>query len=499
VPGPLHAIIDIGSNSVRLVVYGPPLRAPAIVFNEKVMAGLGRVVAASGQLEESAMTVALTALERFALLARSMNCTSVRAVATAAVRDAANGADFVQRAAAIGVVVEVISGEAEAEAAGWGVLAGIPGADGIVGDLGGGSLELVRIVDGAPADRLSLPLGVFRLSGFTAKHGQLDRIVKAALAKASWPLMAKGAALYLVGGSWRALSRVHMELTDYPLRVLHNYAMPSAAAARLSRAVAHMERKRLRGISGLPSGRLATLKDAASLLAVLTRALEPSALVVSASGLREGLMYRGLSQFEQSKDPLLEGVREAAARQVRFDQHGDLLGAWIAPLFLSETTDDARLRTASCLLGDVAWAANPDFRAERGVDFALHGNWTGIDARGRAMMAQALHISFGGGQIAPIVSSLASADDLGMATRWGLAMRLGQRLSGGTADPLKKSSLSIDGEHVRLGFAPGSEPFYGDAVRRRHRALATALGRQALVSSIDRSMIRPVQLQSASS
>jgi len=473
---PLRAIIDIGSNSVRLVVYGPPLRAPAVIFNEKVSAGLGVHLAETGQLDMAAMLTAVRALERFALLTREMGCTHVHTVATAAVRDAANGKRFLEMAALTGLAIDVISGDEEAEGAGFGVISAIPEADGIVGDLGGGSLELVRVQNGRIGERLSLPLGVLRLPAVRSKRGQLDRVVLKALRKAGWPLAAAGLPLYLVGGSWRALARVHMDLTNYPLRVLHQYTMPPTASARVVRVLAQIHRKRLRAIEGMPQGRIPALGDAAALLAILARALKSSVLVVSAAGLREGLLYRDLPPTRRAEDPLVMSVRQSAVRQVRFDQHGDLLAEWIAPAFADDTPADARLRNVACLLGDIAWAANPDFRSERGVDVALHGNWTGIDARGRAMMAQALHTSFGGTGIGPVVGKLVTTAELERAMRWGLAMRLGQRLSGGVAGPLRRSRLAVDSGVLRLEIDAGAEAIYGEVVERRLRQFASAMG-----------------------
>ncbi len=478
-----QAIIDIGSNSVRLVVYDGPARAPAVLFNEKVMAGLGGALERGGGLDPAAVATALRALARFKAVTDAMGLAAVRTVATAAVRDASDGAGFIAAAAAIGLTVETLSGEAEAQAAGLGVISAIPEANGIVGDLGGGSLELVRIRHGAVQGRISLPLGVLRLSAIRSNaRGSLDRFVKKALAKAEWA-DAPDLPFYLVGGSWRALARLHIHLTDYPLPVLHHYTMPPQAAVRLVRAVARIDRKDLKAIEALSTTRIPALADAAALLATLTRQLKSSALTVSAYGLREGLLYAALDPGTRREDPLITAVRAAGSRQGRFAEHGDLLARWIAPLFPRDDAAAIRLRHAACLLGDVAWAANPEFRAERGLDVALHGNWVGIDARGRAMVAQALFASFGGGLMAPpIVTQLASPEDCAQASAWGLAMRLGQRLSGGVAGPLALSRMSRDDSALTLHLAPENHALYSEAVERRHRQLAALLGRGAVVA-----------------
>jgi exopolyphosphatase / guanosine-5'-triphosphate,3'-diphosphate pyrophosphatase len=482
--GALSAIIDIGSNSVRLVVYDGPRRAPATVFNEKVMAGLGNRLEKGGALDPAAVQVALRGLARFHALTDAMGVTSVRTVATAAVRDSSDGAAFAAAATKLGIAMQILSGEEEARAAGLGVISAIPDADGIVGDLGGGSLELVRVKGGEVRDRISLPLGVLRLPAIRAKGRRaLDVQVRKMLAKAGWKDVRRDLPFYLVGGSWRALARLHMHLTDYPLPVLHDYAMPPQAAVRLVRAVSRIDRKALKAIEALSSTRIPALGDAAALLATLGRQLGSSSLIVSAFGLREGLLYEGLTEEQRAEDPLIAATRAAGARQGRFEEHGDLLSRWIAPLFARGVPGDARLRHAACLLGDVAWAASPEFRAERGVEVALHGNWVGVDARGRAMVAQALSASFGGGLMAsPIVTQLASPEDLAVASTWGLAMRLGQRLSGGVAGPLANSLLAMDDNALTLTLPPESKSLYGEAVERRHRQLAALLGRTAVLN-----------------
>jgi exopolyphosphatase / guanosine-5'-triphosphate,3'-diphosphate pyrophosphatase len=447
------------------------------------MAGLGNRLENGGALDPAAVQMALRGLARFHALTQAMSISIVRTVATAAVRDATDSAAFSASVIEAGIEMEVLSGEEEARAAGLGVISAIPDADGIVGDLGGGSLELVRVQAGQVLDRISLPLGVLRLPPIRAKGPRaLDTAVKKMLVKAGWKGVERDLPFYLVGGSWRALARLHMHLTDYPLPVLHHYSMPPQAAVRLVRAVSRIDRKALKAIEALSSTRIPALGDAAALLATLTRQLGSNALIVSAFGLREGLLYAGLDEAQRGEDPLIAATRAAGARQGRFEEHGDLLSQWIAPLFSRDTPRDARLRHAACLLGDVAWAASPEFRAERGVEVALHGNWVGIDARGRAMIAQALAASFGGGLMAsPIITQLASPEDTARAGEWGLAMRLGQRLSGGVAGPLAISALGLSDDAVTLTLPAVHRALYGEAVERRHRQLAALLGRKAVL------------------
>ena len=484
---PRTGIIDIGSNSIRLVVYQGPERLPAVLFNEKVMAGLGRELAATGAIGEDALATADAALGRFAAVAREMDLTTLRTVATAAVRDASNGRRLLDMATHHGLAVETLSGDQEALAAGYGVISAIPDADGIVGDLGGGSLELIRVWEGTIQDRVSFPLGVLRIAALRAKGpGALERQVAKTLKAAGWAGRGEGLPLYLVGGSWRALARLDMHLTDYPLPVIHQYALSRREIARLGRTISHVPKSALREAPGLSSGRAATLGDAAALLAALMKHLGTQDTIVSAFGLREGLLYGALDQAKRQEDPLIVAARDEGRRAGRFAEHGDLLDRWIAPPFAGENMNAARLRQTACLLADVGWRANPEFRAERGLEIALHGNWVAIDARGRALVAQALFTSLGGGTDSPApLSALAPADALARAVNWGLAIRLGQRMSGGLAGPLQRSQLHDDGRILALRLIDGDTSLYGEAVERRHVTLAARLGRKAKLVPMD--------------
>ena len=483
-PNPRTAIIDIGSNSVRLVVYQGPARIPAILFNEKVMAGLGRGLAATGSIDRSALASARTALARFAAVAREMDVTSLRTIATAAVRDAANGGELIAAAKALGLDVEILTGEQEARGAGEGVLSAIPDADGIVGDLGGGSLELVRVRGGRIEDRISFPLGVLRIAAVRARRGKVfERMVTRMIRDAGWTGRGVDLPLYLVGGSWRALARLDMNLTDYPLPVIHQYPMPAATVVRLGRTIAHLGKPRLKAIGGLSSGRAGTLSDATALLAVLLRELGATSTIVSAFGLREGLLFGMLDETTRDLDPLIVAAREEGRQLGRFPEHGDLLDRWIAPLFAQETPAFARLRHVACLLADVGWRANPEFRAERGVEIALHGNWVAIEASGRAMVAQALFTGLGGGLTSPEpLARLATAEELQAAVTWGLAIRMGQRLSGGPAGPLQRTRITDTGTSLLLHLAAADRDLYGEAVERRHAALAAKLTLKAKIA-----------------
>ena len=479
---PRTGIIDIGSNSVRLVVYQGHPRIPATLFNEKVMAGLGRSLAATGAIDADSMALAVGALRRFAAVAREMEAT-VRTVATAAVRDASNGHRLIEAARDLGLAVEVLSGEQEATASGMGVLSAIPDADGIVGDLGGGSLELVRVVAGTVTDRISFPLGVLRIAGLRQRRGPgFDRHVTRLIRDAGWAGRGRGLPLYMVGGSWRALARLDMSLTQYPLPIIHGYALAPETVGRLGRSIAHLSKQRLRTVPGMSSARAGQLGDATALLALMMRELGSTSAIASSSGLREGLLFAALDQQSRALDPLIVATREEGRLLGRFPEHGDLLAAWIAPLFADTPPHLARILQAACQLADTGWRANPEFRDERGFEIALHGNWVAIEAAERAMLAQALHTSLGGSVTPhPLLSGLANAGQIQLAILWGLAIRLGQRFSGGLAGPLQRAALDVTPRDVVLRLAPADAALYAETVERRHAALALALKRKAVL------------------
>ena len=474
--GKRRAIIDIGSNSIRLVVFGGAPRAPVVLYNEKFSAELGRGVIATGALDPDAAEAALAALARFRALVKLMHVDSLRVGATAAVRDAADGAEFFARVKKLGLPIELLSGEEEARAAGYGVISATRHADGVAVDLGGGSLELVRVRDGKVHDNVSLNLGILRVPDIRARGaGKLKRQLKKRTDDLDWLAEAAGKPLYLVGGSFRALTRVHIELRGHPLPVIGNYEIPVKDAASLKSQLKNMDRSELKQIPAMPAARIPMLEDTAALLEALVEVIEPSALVACASGLREGLLYQSLPRREQMLDPLIAGARFAAEEQQRFDGYGDALIRWLDGIFGDEGDDLVRLRHAVCLLADLGWASNPEFRALSGEEMALHGNWVGVNARDRALMAMALFASFGGyGEPPDPLGRLAGKSDLARANRWGLAIRLAHRFSGGTAAALDRSPAQLVDGKLIIKPGRGLEALDNHSVRQRIARLEAA-------------------------
>ena len=481
--GPV-GIIDIGSNSVRFVAYGGSERVPSVLFNEKLMAALGRGVARDGKLSDPAMGRTLEALARFRQLAREMRLKRLHTVATAAVRDASNGKAFLKQIAELGLKPRVISGDEEAELAGLGVVSAIPDAKGIVADMGGGSLELTGVARGGVGEGITLPLGVFRL-GAQPDAGQIARTIRAGIKNGRLKDAARGHCLYLVGGSFRALALLDMKIMGHPLPIVHHHKILPQRLPELRAALASMDLDQLKAHTQISSGRLPTLPAVVTLLETMIQVLGPRKTYVSAFGLREGILYRDLSPAVKDEDPLLAAAVEVGERLGRFGDHGAAIDAWMSPIFPDETREMRRLRLTTCLLGDIAWNAHPDFRAERAVDMALHGNWVGIDSHGRAVLGRALCSAFGGdGGFSPDVAALLGDAEIERVVSWGRALRLAQRLSGGTEALLRKTSIAILDSKVVLLVPQKYRQLYSEAVERRLVQLARSLKREAEVRLI---------------
>ena len=478
--GPV-GIIDIGSNSVRFVAYGGAERVPSVLFNEKLMAALGRGVARDGKLSDAAMARTLEALARFRQLAKEMKLKRLHTVATAAVRDASNGKAFLKQIAEIGLKPRVISGDEEAELAGLGVVSAIPNANGIVADLGGGSLELIGVARGAVGEGSTLPLGVLRL-GPDPDSGEIARTLRNGIKIGRLKDAARGHCLYLVGGSFRALALLDMRIMGHPLPIIHHHRILPERLPDLRAALATMDFEQLKAHTQISSARIPTMPAVVTMLETMISVLGPRKTYVSAFGLREGLLYRDLDPATKDEDPLLAAALEVGERLGRFGDHGTALDLWMNPLFPDETTEMQRLRLATCLLGDIAWNAHPDFRAERAVDMAIHGNWVGIDSHGRAVLGRALCSAFGGdGGFSPKLAALLKPGEVERVIAWGRALRLAQRLSGGTEALLRKTEIALGSGKVILTIPKKYRALYSEAVDRRMTQLARALDRKSEV------------------
>jgi len=475
------AVIDIGSNSLRLVVYDGVRRSPRTLFNEKVMCGLGRNLEATGRLDPDGVALARVNLQRFVTLTRDIAVRRLDVLATAAVRDASDGRAFVAEVERRHrIKVQILSGEQEGRLSACGVLAGIPDAAGIVGDLGGGSAELVPVAGGQVGAAATLPVGPLRLAELAGDDRKLRDAIDKHLASVPWlATKVDGNTFYAVGGAWRALARIHMEQTRYPLHIIQHSTVPRGEAEDFVDLIARLSKKSLEKISTVSRKRLDVVPIAARVLHRLLRRIAPKQLVFSAFGLREGHLYNLLDGDEQRADPLLAGCAEVAAANQRFGADGEELFAWTSPLFANEDEERRRLRRAAALLSDIAWHEHPDYRAEQALRSVLYLPVAGVDHRGRAYLAATVYARYGGGDAGgDILGRLLDDDALTAARRTGLALRLGYTLSGGVPGALARNKLAIDNGALILTLSRDGARRFGESVQRRLDALGRSLGRR---------------------
>jgi exopolyphosphatase / guanosine-5'-triphosphate,3'-diphosphate pyrophosphatase len=477
------AVIDVGSNSLRLVVFERLGATLLPLLNEKVMCALGRGIAATGRLNRDGIELALANLQRFVALARALGVDHLAIIATAAVREASDGPAFARMAEhACGAPVHIIDGGEEARLSAAGVLAGIRGADGVVGDLGGGSVELVRVDAAAAAPiglGISLPLGPLRLADFADNKRTLGEVVERTLADAPMLRKLTGQTLYLVGGAWRAIARLHMEQTNYPLHIIHEYALPRYAAEDFLDIIASQSRRSLERVATISRRRLEVVPLAAFILRRLVAAGRPDNIVFSAFGLREGYAF-GLLPKDQAGDPLLDACIGIAQTQSRWHgEDGDRLHRWTAPAFLDSDARRRRLHRAVCWLSDFAWTEHPDYRAGHAFTRSLTMPLPQLDHAERVFIAAALHARYGGAADDPVKAPLLALLDPAAASEaraLGLALRLAYTLSGGALELLDQVRLRRVGASLALDLPPDGNLFAGEAVQRRLDALGRALG-----------------------
>lgn len=469
-----RAIIDIGSNTVRLVIYGGPARAPTVLYNEKVTARLGKGVAETGMLTEKAMDSVITALGRFAKLLELRGVSDVQTVATAATRDAANGALFLEAIHRCGLSPRLLSGEEEALTSAAGIMGAFPGSKGVVADLGGGSLELVHI-DGPHAARgASLPFGTLWLPQLRADGpDKFARRIKKALIASEWHCL-EGEALYLVGGSHRSLARLAISQLNWPIDDPHGFELALEA-------IQHVCRSALRGgvgsaVPGVPISRLAALPNTAALLSVLLREVKPSSVVFSSWGLREGLLYQRLSETERGRDPLLVGVGAFVASMGCPPENAAGIAEWTSCAQRDSSQARERVRLAATMLLTAAQSIEPNLRLAHALDWALHKRWIGLDDTGRAMIAACSVGNSGNAGWPEDLDRLASQEDLHAAHTWGLAIRLCRRFSGLSRKALELSKLAVTDGKLSLTVDGSLASLRSEGTTKDLRNLAESLG-----------------------
>ncbi len=496
-------VIDVGSNSVRMVVFDGAARSPAYFFNEKVMCGLGRDFAETGRLHVEGRDRALRAMKRFAALARGMGADPIVTVATAAMREAEDGPEFrdlVERET--GLPMWVIDGQEEARLSAQGVLLGWPGAEGLVCDIGGSSMELAQISGGRVGKRVTSALGPLRLQGIGGGKKQVKAEIKSVLEDLVKEVGTRHKRLFLVGGSWRAIAKIDMVRRGYPLHVLHEYRMTPKAIYETLAHIEARDQQTLRAETGIGETRMALVPLASLVLRQLVRALKPREIAISSYGIREGLLYEQMPQRLRDRDPLIESCRFQEQKDARLPGFGRALYHFIAPLFKGERESQMRIIRAACLLHDVSWRAHPDYRHEACFDNATRANLGGLTHSERVFLGLSLlhryKNSRQGTRFEDIITIL-DENQIAQAEILGRAMRFGAMFSAETPNTLGKLRWFPKKRHLELHLSDTAQDLFGEVAQSRFGSLVSALAATSEVKRVrpETILVEPARHQGA--
>ncbi|OCX67080.1 exopolyphosphatase [Thioclava sp. SK-1] len=477
-------VVDIGSNSVRMVVFDGAARSPAYFFNEKVMAGLGQGLAETGRLNPKGRERATVALKRFAALADAMDIGPLTCVATAAMRDAEDGPEFRRMIEAqTGLKLHVIDGPEEARLSAQGVLLGWPEAEGLICDIGGNSMELAEVRGGRVWCRVSSQLGPFRLQLLGDRKAQIAHIQEVMQTLAA-EVGTEHRRIYLVGGSWRAIARIDMEFNDYPLHVLHEYAMSPEGLNKTIDRIEKSDMSELRSKTGIGAARMDLVPTAALVLRELVATFGPEEIDVSSYGIREGLLYEQMPERLRRRDPLIEACRHLERRAARIPGFGKRLHAFIQPIWGQVPPEKYRLMRAACLLHDSTWRTHPDYRAEACFENVTRANLSALSHAERVFVGVALlHRYKNNRSNSPFkrLFKLLEDDALQEAEVLGKAMRFGAMFA--MDDPRDAGKLLYDAKAktLELRLSKRGAALHGEVVEARFKALCTALGAEPVV------------------
>jgi exopolyphosphatase/guanosine-5'-triphosphate,3'-diphosphate pyrophosphatase len=483
-------VVDVGSNSVRLVVFDGAARSPAYFYNEKIMCALGAGLSLNGRLNPAGRVRALAALRRFAALARGMDILPLTAVATAAVREAKDGPDFcdeVERET--GIRLQILPGDEEARLSAQGVLLGWPGSYGLVCDIGGASMELADLAEGRVGRRLTSPLGPLKLRERKGGQKGLTAHIAKTVARLHDEMEhEQGMRLFLVGGSWRAIARIDMDRRDYPLTVLHEYRMTAEAVSATRDHIARADLAQLRLRCDLSEERMALVPLAVQVLEEIVRVFRPKDIAVSSYGIREGLLFEHMPKALRDRDPLIEACRFAEAKDARLPGFGDVLYDFVLPLFPEADWQRRRIILAACLLHDVSWRTHPDYRAETCFDNATRANLGGLKHGERVFLGLALLHRYSNrrdGSRHDRIFGLLSEPEAREAAILGKAMRLGAMLWLGAHDAPGRFLWRPGRKQVELVLESRARPLWGEVAQARLQNLAAAMGAQAVLTLND--------------
>ena len=484
------AVIDIGSNSVRLVMYERLSRAPMPMYNEKQLCGLGKGIGVTGRLDEDAVEAAYKALHRFRYLMEHAGVKNIHILATAAAREASNGPEFLAKVEKIcNAVPLVLSGEQEAQKSASGIVSSIIDPEGVVGDLGGGSLELISVKGTKLGSGDTYPLGGLRLQDLSkGSVKQALRLAKAELEDSKPLSKLKGKTFYAVGGTWRAFGRLHMASIGYPLRVMHHYEIEAEEALEFCRQCMRGDIEDFDGISFVSKARRALLPFGAAVMHEVIRQGKPKRIVMSALGVREGHLYDLLTAETRKKDPLIEACEELCVLRARAPRYAHELADWLDGVYdvldVDENKCEKRLRRAACLLADIGWRAHPDYRGTQSLNIIAHGFFIGIDHPGRAYLAMSnyfRHEGLSGATMSLRMRDVGATHLRSLARITGAALRLAHVAAGELPGILPRLHVSLKGDMASLHLPHELKMLHHDKIERRFASFVRLLGYEGQV------------------
>ena len=487
-------VVDVGSNSVRLVIFDGAARSPAYFYNEKIMCGLGAGLSETGKLNPEGRERALAALKRFKVLADGLLPEPLTIVATAAVRDATDGQDFCDEVLReTGQKVNVIDGHEEARLSAQGVLLGWPGAQGLICDIGGSSMELAELRDGTIGRCVTSDLGPLKLRDIKGgRRGRKKAISDTVAELRDHMAGCEGERLFLVGGSWRAIARIDMHRRGYPMTVMHEYRMTSGDVRATVKYIEEHDLEKLRSDCGISAGRMALVPYAMHVLARVVKAFHPRDIAISSYGIREGLLYEQMPDRLRERDPLVEASRFAEAKDARVPGFGKVLYDFVKPLFGKPPLTKSRLIKAACLLHDVNWRAHPDYRADLCFDTATRANLGGLKHSERVYLGLALMHRYRNkrkGTRYQDFFDLLPEPQQQEAEILGKAMRFGAMLMGSTEQGIGALQWQPRKRVLHVELSGSGAVLYSEVAAARLKSLAAALGAEEVRLKIDGKLV----------
>lgn len=476
-----YGVIDIGSNSIRLVVYDDLSRAPFPRFNEKSMVALGAGLGPDGSFTDETIARAMHAIQRLSAIAQAMEVVRIDVFATEATRRASNGKELIDAIREkTGLETRILSGEEEAFYSAHGIISGFYQPKGMMGDMGGGSLEVAEVIGDTVGERMtSMPLGALPVrakmeEGYGVAKKWIDDILSESL-----PPLLINPVFFAVGGGWRALARILIATNNSPISVVHGYELPAKEVRSLAGRIARMTTEEISALPDVPRRRIATLAASALVMSRVLRKLAPERVAFSAYGVREGWLYEQLEEDEQYRDPLIEGAQSIGLPMARVPAFSEALGNWTEHLFPGETQSDKRLRLAVCALTDIAWREHEKIRATDSFLRLLQFPFVSLSHSERAFISVAILARYGGkvdDMVKKTVSELLTDNQLRRAEILGRTLLLGHRFSASVPAILQHARIRIDPDAVRLEILDARSVPDSDAVQIRLRQLAKATG-----------------------